>query len=349
MAGNTRALTGRRAIVRLRHVAKPFAGAFLAAILAAAPATAPADTLFDATPDDNPVILGFLLGTGAAYNAAVSADVFNPDPNTALITFGASWTLQNALRLIPPYFEPPDDRSVYTTSDDDGDACTYQYDLPINESSYTNYLGIVNLGPDDDWGLFDAPFVQHWDSTVAVRFSGLPTGMDQTLAEGRYPLQWQAATQYSVLFDIVTPPAIYYLYNKILKNPKYAVDVAASAFVEVASRAVDFGIAEAQGYLDQVGVNSDVYNPYELIGTDSVSNIANRSLTVWDIHPPYFRDADTSARITNQDIVLEARDFGGTRWNRVKDEVRAKFLPTDDCGRPLTTRVIEPTSFDLQV
>lgn len=314
----------------------------------AAGCTAPGasgEALINASPDDNDAILATLLTTGALYNAAVSADVFNPDPATALLTFGASWALQNALRLIPPYFDPPADRSVYTTWDNNGDGCSYEYDLPVNEASYSNYLGIVNLGlKDEDWGLFDAPFVQHWDSTVAVRMSGLAAGSHREIGEGRYTLHWQAATQYSFLFDVLTPPAIYYLYNKILKNPRYATDVAASAFVEVASRAVDVGVNEAQAYLDAVDANPDIYNPYELVSTDSASNNATRTLTVWDIHPPYFRDASTASRIRDQAVVLEARDFGGVRWNRVKDEVRARFAPTDDCGRPLITLAVDPPS-----
>ena len=316
-------------------------------ILLAAHSSARAQGLFNATPDDNPAILASLLSVGALYNAAVTADVLNPliSPDAGLATFAASWSLQNALRLIPPYFEPPASKRVHTWFDGDNDHCTYTYDLPSNSATYANYLGIVNVGLDDEeWGLFDAPFVQHWDSTVAITLSGLAPGEGQQLSEGRYTLDWKAATQYSFLFDALVPPAVYFIFNKITKNVSDPGKVASAAFVEVASRAIDFGVNEAQDYLAEVEANPMIYNPWQLVSTDSATNRAIRTLTVWDNHPPYFEDPETGVRIRNQTIEVEARDYGGTRWNRVKDDLRAAFEAVDDCDRALFTLPVNPPS-----
>ena len=297
---------------------------------------------FEATPEeDNTAIFAALLTNGALFNAAVSANVF--DPTAGFGTFATAWALQNTLRVIPPFFEPPDSLDVRPTDDLNFDGCTFQYDLPVNEASYTNFLGFINLGlDDDDWGLFDAPFVQHWDSSVAVRLSGLDVGTGVEIGGGRYGLQWQAATQYSVAFDIIIPPLVYYAYNKLLKPP--AQTVTKNALVEVATRAVALGSSEAGEYLDLVDDNPDEFNPWVIFSTDSAINRAERELTVWDIHPPYFRDAISDQRISQQDIFLEARDFGGTRFSRVKDELESRFTPYDECGRPLQLAAIDPPS-----
>ena len=305
----------------------------------------PADAVVQATPEDNNALLASLLSVGGSYNAAVTVDALSPlAPGLGtLTTFAPVYALSHGLRAIPPYFIPPPDKSVYPFSDDDGDECRIHYDLPRTEDSYLNILGIANFPLDDsDWDLFDAtPFVQHWDSTVEVRLFGLAEGLNRPLGEGRYSLTWEAATQYSPLIDTVLPPPLAYVLSKLkLAEPKKAgLNVA----LELIERGAELGFNEAQDYLDENGANPED-NPYLLLGLDSAVNRTARSFTVWDVHAPYFRSADDGRVITRQTLVVEARDFGGTRFERAEDELRAAFDAVDDCGRDLVTAPLAPPS-----
>jgi len=317
--------------------------AFSLALLFAC-STAGAQVPIAATPDDNDSILASLHSVGGAYNAALTADTLSPLlPGATAVTFPTVYALNHGLRAIPPYFVPPPDKAVFPFQDGDGDACRIYYDLPSNSDEYVNFLGIVNVPLDDaDWTLFDAtPFVQHWDSTVDVRLFGLQVGQNVPLGEGRHVLSWEAATQYSVLLDTVLPPPLALVFSKLKLTPPNATRF--NIAVELIERGADLGFNEAQQYLAQNGSDTTL-NPYGLIATDAAVNRATRTLTVWDVHAPYFRSATSGQTIENQTVVIEARDFGGTRFERVADDLRAEFVVVDDCGRTLRTSVIDPPS-----
>ncbi len=77
----------------------------------------------------------------------------------------------------------------------------------------------------------------------------------------------------------------------------------------------------------------------------TAENEATQSLTVWDVHVPYIRDAVTGAsRVVEQNVKLEATDLGGVRFGRVEDALRQKFQPVDDCGQRFETTTSTPTS-----
>ena len=99
-----------------------------------------------------------------------------------------------------------------------------------------------------------------------------------------------------------------------------------------------------------------VFNPknpeawYENTSIVTARNEQSQLLTVYDVTPPYVLDSSSlpvtdSARtqaILRQDPVMEATDFGGVRFRRVKRELRRQFEPVDDCNQPFLVSTSMP-------
>ena len=87
--------------------------------------------------------------------------------------------------------------------------------------------------------------------------------------------------------------------------------------------------------LPEYELDLDGYRAFmELDRITTAVNQATQQVTVYDQHPPYFRDPDSQSIITEQHITIEATDFGGVRLGRVLGTLQQQFVSVDDCGRP---------------
>ena len=269
----------------------------------------------------------------------------------------ASIAADSATKLLPPVFETPPTARVFPNADGNADQCTFSYANQKVRSQYKNTLKLFESGVnDEDWGLFDAPRVSHFNSTVDVRLNGLESS--GTLAEGRHGVGWEATTLYSSVWDTLVPTALVLTINKIkyARDAKRAIKAGANPTRSVArslarsralenfaldraKNALEFVLPELAGQISTAQANdTEGLGLYSLLSTPAAINRDSSGVVVWDIHPPYFRSALTASNdpIERQDqIVLEATDFGGVRFSRVEKQLQNYFLPTDDCGRDL--------------
>ncbi|MEM7097847.1 MAG: FG-GAP-like repeat-containing protein [Pseudomonadota bacterium] len=197
------------------------------------------------------------------------------------------------------------------------------------------------------------------------------------LGAGRHTVTWEAATQFSTILDVAFPFALNLYFNKI----KYAPHVKTGAKVakasakngaEAASKVAAKNSGSARilenafqtlleetalqlgGEISNTVNNARSSDPngrfsiYDLMSVDSAVNRANQKLTIWDIHAPTVMDPDSGIKIQGQNVILEATDFGGVRWERVEDKLRNMFDPNDFCDSPLQVRpVAPPTLFTI--
>ncbi len=87
----------------------------------------------------------------------------------------------------------------------------------------------------------------------------------------------------------------------------------------------------------------------EYVSFTSAVNKDSQKITIWDQHPPYFKDATTAGKILSQDISLEATDFGGVRLGRVVGSLQDRFQVFDDCGRPTTFTLLDHESTLMKI
>ncbi len=297
------------------------------------------------------------------------------------------------------------------TDDRDGDACRFSYRQQRVSSRYKNVLFIPIEGnkpgsSQAEWGVFgsgatnrisgnyqatigEGPRVLHNNSDVILSLRGLGDGelndglipgvptndpshfASGSLPEGTHTLRWQAATQFSPIFDLAVPFAVNVYFNKMRYSPHAAPAArAATASASKGAKAAEAATsrwARASGVANKVFMNAietiaiqlggEIGNTvsnaraddpgrrftiYDLISQDSAVNDARQSLTVWDTHAPYMVTPGGRTPIQRQTITLEATDFGGVRWSKAYDELRARFEGRDDCDRALSTFASNP-------
>lgn len=279
-----------------------------------------------------------------------------------LAAYGADIGLKNT----PPLLSVPGNFGRYPNSAATASAvpfqCVYRFRRAIPQPGTTGGIeaqfGGLFLVPyrplTNVWADLGAPAVYHPHASIDVRVDNpyLSRKVPE-FPEGRHVLQWQAATSMNYVLDVAVPAvligAFAYAENQI------ASKVAAEATKQSAKKWDHIATAASVAFeLGLIGVDvSDALSANQWYKDTSVTtaiNAAPQTLTVWDVHRPYFRDTQTGAtQIAEQNIELEATDFGGVRYSRVAGSLRARFEPVDTCGRLFLTATRAPVPAVLGV
>lgn len=211
-----------------------------------------------------------------------------------------------------------------------------------------------------DWG--QELSVYHPHSTVRIQAHNSLLNSNEDYAyfpEGRHNIDWRAETRINPIFDLALPAALiaasgyarFKIANKLkAKNlakigskeiAKYgsveAAELAAKKqatsnaknIVKVAKWAAKLGIYKARQ-------NESLADFIDRTSFSGARNSDMQTLTVWDGNLPWFKDEyDKSSRwgqrVWEQDITLEATDFGGVKLNRVVDYLQDQFSVVDGC------------------
>ncbi len=309
----------------------------------------------DKTPQDNQNLRNLQsFYTGALDTAVVAGLVpFAPVSRPGeLLEFATNL----ALKAVAPVLVVPDDDTFIPNENrpyEDGpvgENCYRNFILPEDYTQqgtrytypYENWFGfwdITKIPQPNEWGDIGVPLVEHANSqvTLALTVSGdvNPDPGVLTFPEGRYRIDWEATTQVSPFWDVALP--IYLMIPNASSEAKYGEAVgkkAAKASGESASKLRYFlnqvaeGVAKTAG-LKTAGYVSDKVDgvPGLLADTEpTVSNRATQTLTIYDIHTPRINTSQ-------QDIVVEARNFGGSFFSRVEDDLLSTISYSDDCGK----------------
>ncbi|MEM7804570.1 MAG: thrombospondin type 3 repeat-containing protein [Pseudomonadota bacterium] len=288
------------------------------------------------------------------HNAAVVVGLGSSGPlGTAVELTEFSTNLE--LKATPPILEIPANTSVYPDAlPGGGFACDYTLTLPQASSTYEDILG---FGPvrrlATNWGPLGTPFVEHKNSGVKLTLEGYTAGA-HSLDESDYSMNWVAETQLSPFWDIHFPlfQAGFGVASES-KNGSTFTRTASGQFSDRAANrarrdseilkefAFDLGIRAAL-----TGVEFATNDTPGFLGDEEASARHSRvqTLRVWDVHPPLFSDPDTGTTIAQQTVSVEASDFGGARFNRIRDVLAERFVYSDACGKRLTLRPINPPS-----
>lgn len=331
----------------------------LAATLATIISPLPAE---DKTPEDNISLLNeqqFLVGaldTGVVAGLVPFAAVSRPGE---LIEFSTNLRL----KALAPTLSIPTDKDFRPDTDEVvGNArpraasnCYKTFTIPSaydTEGSsyvypYENWFGfwdITKLPSRNQWGLLGVPDVQHANTGVKLYFSPGNTvsrfGNQITFAEGRYELGYRATTQISPFWDVALP--LFLMIPNASSEGKYGEAVAKKVAKESAEEATTFRrfVAQAMERLAKTAGlqaasyatdNIDSDNPVLGLISDTkptVSNSATQTLTIWDVHTPIITASAT-------DMTLEARNFGGSFFSRIEDDLLSTLNYYDQCDKPV--------------
>ena len=260
-----------------------------------------------------------------------------------LVTYGTNI----GLKYIKAPFTAPADVGVMPNSPDQ---CSYTLTLPQSEAEYKNLLGIWDVQPlVTDWGPLGTPTVSHANTDVTVSVDNLgPEPFARTanlqttvFPAGNHYLQWQAETQISPTFDIVLPVVIYGITNikygksvtklgddsaqQAAKQGKFQEDIAET----LANIAIEAGLTTLDLATD-TGTVSVTHSDSEHI----------QQFSVFDVHDPLIS--------TDQpQVTLEATDFGGVNYQRVKNQLFETINASDPCGRNYSLTSDAPFQFPL--
>ena len=211
-----------------------------------------------------------------------------------------------------------------------------------------NYDSLENVFSD-----LGKPSVWHPQADVMVsvnnRYLGSPYDdlqLRPEFPEGSHTLSWSAETSFNPITDVALPITLAgffaasegYIARKLaqvgkgkgaaLRRTKHILDL-----VDFAS---ELGLVA--GDVSDSGSAMQWYRDTSVVGA---VNRASQTFVVWDIHTPYFIDSSNlpitpfsrGNTIEEQVIEVEAMDFGGVKFDRVFEQLRAGFEPADDCGR----------------
>ena len=325
------------------------------------------------TPDDNngiAALQGSLMGAHIAGTiGGVAAPAMFGIP-FELAAYGSDLGLKNT----PPILSVPGNRAVYPNSVVTAGGvpfqCVYRFKRAIPkvgsatgiEADFDGLFFVPYNPLANVWADLGAPTVYHPHASIGVKVDNPYLSVKvPEFPEGRHVLDWQAATSMNYVLDVAVPPVLIAVFA-------YAEhQIAAKAAAEAAEKTAKEAAEQGAKNLDHTATAVSVAFELGLIGVDvsdalsanqwykdtsvvTAVNAATQTLTVWDIHRPYFRDTQSGATdIVEQTIELEATDFGGVRFSRVADALRARFEPVDYCGRPIQTIALAPTSTLLKV
>ncbi len=325
---------------------------------------------FDATPADNNAIAatqGALMGAhiGGMIGGIAAPSWFGTGFEVAAMA--ADIGLKNT----PAIFEIPDSRTLFPNAvrmgSFTGVSCVYKFQDPVrnglNVTGDDYPLGIeegfssifyVPFNPlDEVYADLGHPLVYHTGADVNVRARNPYLGVagyadydpvEQRLLQqkpefpaGQHDIKWEATTSMNVVLD-VTVPSVLIGIGAAAEN--YAGKKALAASAKGAAKPLSVYAGKAALFAADLGlIASDISSVfegaqwYQDTSFDTASNRATQQFTVYDTALPYVRSRPgPGPRITSQDIVLEATDFGGVRLGRVEEELQTRFEPFDDCG-----------------
>jgi len=284
-----------------------------------------------ATPDDNGTINDVLsVATGSLDTFIVAGLIpFRPISTPAEI---GEFAVNLGLKYVPPAFYLPNDKSVNPNYNN---SCERRFKLPQTEGTYEDWFGFWEIKSlESDWGDFGAPDIRHVNTQakVTVAFNGdLDSATDYvSLPEGEHSISWKAESQLSPFWDIALPGflMIYdfstegrYGEAAAKKTAKASAKTAAKVKEKLAEAAVSVGKAAA---LQTAEYLSDQY-----LFSDAVSTVYNSSsqrFTVYDVHTPIITTSQSA-------VTVEARNFGGSYFSRVQDDLVNTLDYYDECGR----------------
>ncbi|WP_376693038.1 Ig-like domain-containing protein [Wenzhouxiangella sp. EGI_FJ10409] len=269
--------------------------------------------------------IGALIGT---HNFALPIS-FVPDPVVGIpagvVTFATNLKLKDTRAV----FVTPGDRSDWPNT---ADSCAYAFELPQSEDEFSNLLGFVDLKSiSGDWGVLDdngSVEVQHANTGVNVSVNnvyilpGQSSTQTVSLPPGVHPFEWRADTQISDAFDIIIPAALL-TYNAI----KYGGALANQG----ASAAQQLTLKEAaEETLKNIALATGLVATSQLFDTrNSVTHTRNQQVTIYKAVAP-------EIATTQSNVVLEATDYGGVRYERVAGQLAQTIDASDPCGMPFS-------------
>jgi hypothetical protein len=287
--------------------------------------------------DDLVIQLAALIGT---HNAALPIS-FIPDPFFSLpasaVTFGTNLGLKGTRAV----FVTPGDWSRLPNSDD---GCTFDFNLPQAEASYSNLLGFIDLEQvPEDWGQLTytgGVQVVHANTDVDVSvvnplITPGPSPQQIQFPSGRHTINWRAETQISDAFDIILPAALLG-FNFGYYGASWA-DQGATATRQLflrnkaKARVVNWAVA-AGGIID---------GQLDILGTrTSVTHEREQEIKIYKLRPPLISTSQPN-------LTLEATDFCGVLYQRVANDLRATVQASDPCGRAFTVGNDAPPLLDM--
>lgn len=267
-----------------------------------------------------------------------------------------------ALKAIAPQLTIPDDLFLSPNGDLESDelttgrSCYRDFVLPHGFSQegsaytypYEDWFGfwnITKLPLPNEWYDFGTPTVKHANSAALLSLQLFGDVNDDpniiTLPEGRYTVDWTATTQISLFWDVALP--VYLAIPNLNAESRYGEAVVKKAAKKSAKEAgklrfflgqVSERVARTAGlkfanYAVNNGLPPGTDGFFIGVVTDSeptVSNRAQQSITIYDVHTPLIATNSSS-------VVAEARNFGGSFFSRVEDDLIATLTYFDLCDK----------------
>ncbi|MEZ5558723.1 MAG: Ig-like domain-containing protein [Pseudomonadales bacterium] len=287
---------------------------------------------------------------GANLSATIGALV--PEPLTALVAEGVSFTSNLALKGLNAAMIQPGDR---TRTPNSSDQCTFDFDLPQSHTLYSNIYGIPTSPIPGNWGELGAPDVVHWSTEVIVSANNryIPEGQNVRvrLPAGQHTIDWRAETLIDPGFDVALPAAMLamsYSKFKAAKTAPAAVAGNADAVAKEANifkRAGKWMVAKLKLGVQKckekcasvVGKKALIYIGDQLTGWETVSRtkVKEQKFTVYDVLDPVIRyqGANQVPGAVMPMLTLEATDIGGVLLSRVRNQLNSTVSAFDPCGR----------------
>ncbi|TVS11739.1 MAG: hypothetical protein EA419_07135, partial [Wenzhouxiangella sp.] len=299
---------------------------------------------------DNNDELGPLIIALNSTHAGALVLSFSPDPFVQIPASAVTFGTNLGLKSLPAVFFTPGDWSDEPNSPD---SCTYDFDLPQSSASFSNLLGFINLeNVPKEWGdltrFGPAVEVFHLNTDVDVSVSNRHIEPDRVrevctfpanvpfleceqkppqqvrLPSGQHRMLWRADTQLSQVFDVIVP-AVFLGFNIGRYGASWAnqgKDATRQLFIQEKVKRRIFSAAV------QLGILAD--GAFEIFGTEtSATHEREQIVTIYKVVPP---EISTSQPV----ITLEATDFGGVLYERVRDQLRASIDASDPCGALFT-------------
>jgi hypothetical protein len=293
-----------------------------------------------AAEEDNDALTAIIAGLIATHNGALVAS-FSPDPFIQIPASAVTTGTNIGLKYVPAVLSVPGDSFRVPNSPD---SCFFQFQLPQTRAEYSNLFGIHTSGLPDDWGAltdFSDLIVAHANSAVNVSVrnryiqpaqdcEGQPAFCEEDPAQqvllpsGQHRMAWRAETQLSPWFDVIFPVALLG-FNIGYYGASWADDGADATRILFKQQEKKRQIFEWAVTALNLGLDFA-----DVIETQTTAvHEREQLLTVYKIVPPEIA--------TDQPVIsLEASDFGGVLYERVRDQLRASIDASDPCGKPFT-------------
>ncbi len=275
--------------------------------------------------DDNNALTLAIAGLIGAHNFALPLS-FVPEPITSVIAEAVTYGTNIGLKYIKaPFFVPPSQAWYPNTSD----GCSYEFNLPRTEYTYSNLFGIVSYyDADPKWGLLnegnpDFPQVFHANSQVTVSVASLPyfkrseNKQSVKFPAGVHRLDWRAETKIDDFWDIALPPI---LFAAVRSAPIWAARLKNGKAVQRVVESTRFAVG-------QFAVTTGLGALLDVAPRTTVTHRIPKTFTVFDTKPPVI---DSNPRA----LKFEATDFGGTLLKRKLPRMKKAITASDKCNRP---------------